>query len=154
TPCGADADSLGTKTWSFNWTAPTDSDSITVYMSALSTNHNHATSGDNTYTDTFKLTPGPASSGIMESDNFSLEIFPNPARHKLNVKFHLQRQEDIRISVFNIEGVRMDMMSYMKVNKGTHNQYLNLDQPYYKPGLYLIKVDIGRRFFTRRILII
>ena len=58
TPCGADADSIGELTWTFDWQAPATSEgTLTAYISALATNHNHNTSGDNTYTQTVSLTP-------------------------------------------------------------------------------------------------
>ena len=56
TVCGADADIPGSLQWIFNWISP-DSDvgDIKFYLSSLATNHNHSTSGDNTYTQVITL---------------------------------------------------------------------------------------------------
>jgi hypothetical protein len=51
TVCGADAELSGIIEWVFNWQAPdTDVGDINFYLASLATNHNHSTSGDNTYT--------------------------------------------------------------------------------------------------------
>ena len=56
TICGADTDTLGEKQWIFNWLAPdTDIGDIDFYLASLATNHNHSTSGDNTYTQVITL---------------------------------------------------------------------------------------------------
>ncbi len=58
TVCGADANSPGSKQWSFQWEAP-DSDvgDINFYLSSLATNHNHSSYGDDTYVQTITLSP-------------------------------------------------------------------------------------------------
>ena len=56
TVCGADADPSGSLEWSFDWLAPdTDVGDIDFYLASLATNHNHSTSGDNTYTQVITL---------------------------------------------------------------------------------------------------
>ena len=56
TICGADTDTLGEKQWSFDWLAPdTDVGDIHFYLASLATNHNHSSSGDNTYTQVITL---------------------------------------------------------------------------------------------------
>ena len=56
TPCGADGqDSIQ---WTYNWTAPvTDKGKIKIYLSMLVANHDHALTGDTTYTRVITLSP-------------------------------------------------------------------------------------------------
>ncbi len=56
TPCGADGkDSID---WTYNWTAPAiDKGKIKIYLSMLVANHNHALTGDTTYTRVITLNP-------------------------------------------------------------------------------------------------
>ena len=57
-PCAADAATIGVNQWSFDWQAPsTNVGNITLYLGALASNHNHATSGDSPYTRSVTLTP-------------------------------------------------------------------------------------------------
>lgn len=76
TPCGAD--SANANSWTFTWTAPTtDVGTIQLYLGALAANHNHATSGDFSYTKNITLTPQTSSVGqSVESNNFA--VYPNP----------------------------------------------------------------------------
>lgn len=56
TPCGAD--SVDKISWTFNWTAPsTNKGKIKFYISMLVANHDHATTGDTTYTRVLTLSP-------------------------------------------------------------------------------------------------
>ena len=69
TICGADTDTLGGKQWSFQWQAPSqDIGNIQFYLSAIATNHNHATSGDDTYTQIITLTPQNIVFGDINED--------------------------------------------------------------------------------------
>ena len=69
TICGADTDTLGEKQWNFQWQAPSqDIGNIQFYLSAIATNHNHSTSGDNTYTQIITLTPQNVVLGDINED--------------------------------------------------------------------------------------
>ena len=69
TVCGADTDTLGEKQWSFQWQAPSqDIGNIQFYLSAIATNHNHSTSGDDTYTQIITLTPQNVVLGDINND--------------------------------------------------------------------------------------
>lgn len=81
TPCGAD--SADANSWYFKWTAPiTNEDSITLYIGALVANHNHATSGDFSYTRKIVL-PVQTTSHIGEANSLPLRIYPNPVTTEL-----------------------------------------------------------------------
>ncbi len=76
TPCGAD--SADANSWHFTWTAPdTNEDTITLYIGALVANHNHATSGDFSYTRQIVL-PVQTASRTAEINSLPLSICPNP----------------------------------------------------------------------------
>ena len=71
TICGADTDNPGSKQWTFQWQAPEDNiGDIEFYLSAISTNHNHSTSGDNTYIQIINLSYNETISGDLNQDLF------------------------------------------------------------------------------------
>lgn len=81
TPCGADAAPPDSLSWTFHWTAPTTNvGNITLYLAGLAANHNHALSGDDTYTLSVHLAPDTVllSSKAPVSAN-QLRIWPNPS---------------------------------------------------------------------------
>ena len=70
---------LGSKAWSFNWTAPT-ADSVIFYGAFNATNSNGLSSGDQIHTCRLTVHRDPTSGigGITYSED-NIQIFPNPA---------------------------------------------------------------------------
>ena len=69
TVCGADAESIGSNQWEFEWQAPDDNvGNIEIYLSTLAANHNHSTSGDDTYFQIITLTPQTILLGDINND--------------------------------------------------------------------------------------
>ena len=69
TVCGADVAPPGSIQWSFNWQAPgSDVGNINFHLSSLATNHNHSTSGDNTYTQVITLSYNDVVLGDINGD--------------------------------------------------------------------------------------
>lgn len=80
TPCGADATPPDSLSWTFHWKAPaTNVGNITLYLAGLASNHNHALSGDDTYTLTVHLVPDNVSSVNDPGLGSRLLLWPNPA---------------------------------------------------------------------------
>lgn len=81
TPCGADAAPPDSLSWTFHWKAPaTNVGNITLYLAGLAANHNHALSGDDTYTLTVHLVPDSIISGVKDlAVGSRLRLWPNPA---------------------------------------------------------------------------
>jgi hypothetical protein len=69
TVCGADAESIGSNQWEFEWQAPDeDVGNIEIYLSTLAANHNHSTSGDDTYFQIIILSPQTVLLGDLNED--------------------------------------------------------------------------------------
>ena len=85
TPCGADA--IDSTEWSFTWQAPaTNVGNITIYMADLVANHDHMTSGDETYTRTITLTPSALGIASIVADAKDIRVFPNPASDAVQLR--------------------------------------------------------------------
>ena len=69
TVCGADAESTGSNQWEFEWQAPYENvGNIEIYLSTLAANHNHSTSGDDTYFQIITLNPQTILLGDINND--------------------------------------------------------------------------------------
>lgn len=81
TPCGADATPPDSLSWTFHWKAPaTNVGNITLYLAGLASNHNHALSGDDTYTLMVHLIPDSIALGLQDPTSINrLQLWPNPA---------------------------------------------------------------------------
>jgi len=80
TPCGADAVPPDSLSWTFHWKAPaTNVGNITLYLAGLAANHNHALSGDDTYTLMVHLVPDSMMLGVHGLASASrLQVWPCP----------------------------------------------------------------------------
>ncbi|MBK8965213.1 MAG: hypothetical protein IPM36_00765 [Lewinellaceae bacterium] len=80
TPCGADAVPPDSLSWTFHWKAPaTNVGNITLYLAGLAANHNHALSGDDTYTMAVHFVPDTILLSAKEPVWVNrLRLWPNP----------------------------------------------------------------------------
>jgi hypothetical protein len=78
----------GSKTWTFNWTAPAaGTGDVTFYGAFLAANSNNNNSGDTVFTSTLVI-PENLTTGIAKSysNEQSISVFPNPATDLITVK--------------------------------------------------------------------
>ena len=100
TPCGADATPPDSLSWTFHWKAPaTNVGNITLYLAGLAANHNHALSGDDTYTLAVHLLPDSLALAVKTPDKAGqLLVWPNPASDV--IYFSLEEKEAIGSALY------------------------------------------------------
>jgi len=150
TPCGADADTIGETTWTFDWQAPaTDKGTLTAYISALATNHSHSTSGDTTYTQTIQLTP-EIPTGIKATSNevIPISVYPNPFITSATIEFENKNEENYTLTIYNVTGALIRKIDNIKIGK------INIKRENLKSGLYFFQlVNNSERVNTGKIVI-
>lgn len=141
TPCGAD--SSNSNSWSFTWIAPNkNEDTITMYIGALVANHDHATTGDFSYTRKIVL-PVQRVSSIQESGIFQFDICPNPATSEIT----FQLPETISHYSFSIADFAGKTV--MKQNNYS-GRLLNISQ--LSSGIYYLQIESGSEVYSSRFL--
>lgn len=152
-PCGADAPTVGSNSWTFNWQAPSSNlGSITLYVGALATNHNHATSGDYAYTKTITLTPSTTSIDEFAGVISNLNIYPNPASDYLNIRYENLAGGEIKIDLLDIIGKKISTLYTGREAKGEVQKYFDVSR--ISKGVYWIKISVGEKSTSRKIVII
>lgn len=106
TPCGADAqDSIA---WSYKWKAPsTNKGKIYIYMSMLVANHNHALSGDTTYTRVLELNGPPQIVGFENSNwnSINSKITPTVFSDEFTIDFGWDSENKVKsFSLYTLQG--------------------------------------------------
>lgn len=136
TPCGADAvDSIS---WTFNWKAPdTSKGRITMYMSMLVANHDHALTGDTTYTRQISLKPNTAN-GVNELQSAKANVYPTVFCDVINIDFNPQfGNSPKQVSLISSDGRIISQIS-------TVNPSIKFITPgTISNGLYLLKISYG-----------
>lgn len=94
----------GTKSWTFNWTAPSvDEGAITLYAVGLAANGNGNSSGDHVYKISQTLS---AAVGINEQvlTDVNWNIYPNPTTDLVNMSFNLTEPARVKAQVLTADG--------------------------------------------------
>lgn len=152
-PCGADAPTVGSNSWTFNWTAPSSSfGNITLYIGALSTNHNHATTGDNAYTTSITLTPSATSVNELEGIIENISVFPNPAPEYFTISFENLSGEQIEIAIIDIAGKQVSAPYSGKDPKGEVKKFFDIKN--IAKGSYWIRISQGEKSMMKKLVII
>jgi hypothetical protein len=98
------------------------------------------------YSQTFVSTPENNILVVPAIDN--LNVFPNPMNHQGSVSFDLAEPSDIKISIFNISGQRMEMIARDKMSSG--NQLVTFNSSNYANGTYVLVLEgAGMKKTTR-----
>ena len=138
-PCGADAIYADSTEWKFTWTAPlTNVGNITLYLAVLSTNHNHATTGDNTYTKTIVLSPSTLGLTEFSLQSSDISVFPNPASDYFNLDFINKINGKTEINLFNCNGKLISVLFKGELIKGKINKKFEIGE--YEKGIYIIQI--------------
>lgn len=152
-PCGADAPTVGSNSWTFNWTAPSSNvGNITLYIGALATNHNHATSGDDAYTTSITLTPSATSVNEIEGIIENVNVFPNPATEFFNISYENLSGEQTKISIVDIVGKMVSPLYSGKDAKGEVKKSFDIRN--IAKGSYWIRISQGEKSIMKKLVII
>lgn len=155
TPCGADASPADSIQWQFNWTAPaTNVGNITLYLGSIATNHNHATSGDNTYTSSIVLAPSTTSINEIPGIVSELNVYPNPVSDYLSVSFQVHVSESVSIELVDINGREIEVFRRELQSPGIIKKSIDIKDKNIKSGIYFMKVWVGDKFISKNISIL
>lgn len=154
-PCAADASTVGTNQWTFNWQAPsTDVGTITLYVGSLASNHSHSTTGDNAYSAQIQLTPSLTGINEVSSDFPNLSLFPNPSEGNIEISYEIKEEGRNTISLFDIRGELLKILTDEKNQKGFYKRSFNIKETGIGPGMYLIRINSAGKEITKKITIL
>lgn len=151
-PCGADASTVGTNQWTFNWQAPsTNVGTITLYVGSLATNHNHSTTGDDAYSTQIQLTPSLTGISEVESGFSNFSLFPNPSEGNIEISYEIKEEGQNTISLFDIHGKLLKILANEKNQKGLYKRSFNVKESGLERGMYLIRINNAGKEITKKI---
>jgi hypothetical protein len=102
------------------------------------------------YQDSLDLT------AIGELPEFDVEpvVFPNPASGKIIIHYSLNNTEQVKVSLFSIDGKRSVIITDEKQNAGDNFKISDLTAYHLSPGNYLVRLEAGNSVFTKPLQII
>jgi hypothetical protein len=139
--------------FSFNWTAPTTNiGNVTLYAAGNAGNHSNTAAGDYIYTLNQVIVPDN-STGFNDElqTSASVNVFPNPAREYVNLRFHQAEAAQLTITLADLKGSATTELLNEYVATGDFDRRLNL--PDVAPGIYLLYIRSGENTRSKRIVI-
>jgi len=96
---------------------------------------------------TLKAQENTGIDGTQFSLNEDFLIYPNPAKQKVNLSFNIPQKELVTISVYDFLGRKVLNQHY---NMLSGNQTKVLDISECHPGQYLVELQIGNKYWSRK----
>lgn len=134
------------------WTAPAaGTGDVRIYASCVAANNNNSTGGDGSVrlVDPLLLTEMTTSLGILNDQNVTLDVFPNPVADFLNLAITLEGNDRFDLRLFNNVGQLIQSES-LNFNAGENRHQLDLSA--LPVGIYMVQLSNGKDGITERIL--
>nr|NQU91244.1 T9SS type A sorting domain-containing protein [Bacteroidota bacterium] len=94
-----------------------------------------------------------ASVGISEpSETLGLEIYPNPLTSFSTIRFNLDDNETVQISLFNNLGMEVRKIANENLSSGDHTVDMNVNG--LENGVYFVRVKAGAKVITQKVTIL
>jgi hypothetical protein len=101
---------------------------------------------DSVGTDIIGLFASDGITSVTEGNNYSFNIYPNPASNIINIRFSFGMPQNYKLTVFDIEGNIID-----RIGEGYSKDY-NLDYQLgdIAAGNYFIHLEYGDKVFIKQ----
>jgi hypothetical protein len=135
----------GSKSWTFNWTAPAAGfGPATVYASVMAANNNGNNNGDNVYRSSLTIQENSLVSVESVLSN-SIKIYPNPTAQYAFIEMNQSDNSLQSVQLFDFSGKQV-------LNENIQNNQFVLDLSQLKQGVYLAKVITSKGTLTNKII--
>lgn len=140
----------GSRSWSFNWTAPaTGSGTVTFYGVLLVGNNNNSDTGDLTYKTTYSVAEAVAS-GVNELEANTNALTVINLSNALHISYNAQSAAPSNVELYNLNGTLVGSSSFDKQNAGKVVLNFDLNQNL-STGIYIVKVQQGTQVLTKKL---
>jgi len=93
-----------------------------------------------------------SANNLPSNSEYTLEVFPNPYNEKVNIKLHLERNSKVCISVYDLIGKKISVLTNKYEEAGDIIYNFSAKELGLSRGTYIVKVIVNNRETTRKIL--
>jgi hypothetical protein len=90
--------------------------------------------------------------GLIELEREDLFIFPNPASNEFTVRYLLDEDVQVKLSLSSMDGKRVLLLDEFQ-SKGGHTRNVNVKTLNLKPGLYIIQMQKGIAITVKKVIV-
>jgi hypothetical protein len=119
-----------------SWIIPQGMEAGSSYRIVLTGEGSHgmtdASNSDFTIAEGFPSSVQPVTAGET-----GFQLYPNPATREISIRYTLERETEVEISIYTLQGMELAIISIPDSSPGTHNFSYPVDQ--YPAGTYIVK---------------
>lgn len=103
------------------------------------------------YIDNFKVTGIITNTDIISRVEDELKIYPNPISNQSVISFENHNYENVNISIFDIQGRLISVLTDKKLNKGIYQ--FTISKSILNSGMYFLKLSTNRGVLTKKFIV-
>ena len=156
TTLGTDASAApGSKTWTFNWTAPAISTGMVTFYGAFNcANNNTFASGDLIRLSTLQVSPDLTSGwSAPENKSFSFDVFPNPASENIFLSILSRQNLNYTVELVDVSGKTVKEFYSDEIFSGI-KKVSSLDLTAISSGIYFLRVKSQEGTAAKKIIVL
>jgi hypothetical protein len=144
----------GSRQWTVKWQAPPVSMGDVTFYIAMNGGNADGTFKNDRITKTTKIFKSAFGVGVLDAAAISSDItvYPNPAAGSATIGYFLGEQTAVDISLYDLNGKKSGTLLQTVQHAGRQSVSIDLDGKY-APGIYLLKIEAGRRQHFRKFII-
>ena len=144
----------GTKTWSFNWTAPVSGTGTVTFYGAFNRANNLGTAlQDSIFTSQMVVPENPTGLFDVEQSDVLIDVYPVPASENIFIDLKLRNNQLPEIQLTDISGKVIRNISDAAISSAQELTY-NVNTAGLDSGIYFIRLIQGSTVSVRKIVIL
>ena len=84
----------------------------------------------------------------------SLNVYPNPAREYTKINFFLEKEEYIKLNIYNLQGRLIKTLSQNRLVTGNQTFILNFNDDNISDGMYIVELIANNKVFNAKFVVI
>lgn len=141
------------QTFMFEWTAPS-SGIAAFYASGLAVNNNGTYGAGDLGDNTSLILTDTSSTSIRDIEQvaITLSVFPSPSSGFINIQYSLLSEENVQVSLWNIQGKELAILFNEHQTFGKHTKTIFYPNSI-REGVYMIKLSVNGKDVAEKMVI-
>lgn len=143
----------GSKTWTFNWQAPSSNEGkITLYAAGVAGNQSNSTQGDFVYTTSVVLNQ-QGSTGLLSAETkLDAKIFPSIQTSFFELELYAKQSGNLHVGLYALNGQLVEELTHEHVQAGKVGMRLAYTKQH-KAGIYVIKTSLEQQVAYQKVIL-
>lgn len=143
---------ISSKTWTFDWIAPSDDVDEVTFYGAYNSNFEGHKGSNHVFLSTLKVNRGwGLSANQILNNDLNFKCYPNPAKNWINISFELPSESHLVLDLIDIKGQKVAQILNGKQIGSVKSQFNTELLP---NGIYFVRLQIDGKITTQKLNVI